>query len=704
MSLIYNPGSSLFEGILNNNEFYVDKTDLIIELNHCVRTNKKYVCVAIPKFFGKTVTASMIAAYYSYTEPEEKTNIFNNKKISTFENWDQYLGKFNVIQLDMDKIFYNCTYDEGINSIKENIILEVQQSLPNIEFSNKNNIVRILNEIKIKTGRQIVLIIDNWDVVLKNQNYEENSKMDYLNFLNYFIINKSYIALAFITGILPIRNSSFKSFTMISPLWMAKYIGYTENEVNELCQKLELNKIIYTPNKKQKLLEGVFNNIKEEIKEKEVSNEELFHKNRICFGNLKEMYSSYELTDTKNCRKYNIYCPYSVNNALNDKQIKNYWDEMEMDLLLSKYIENNIYRIKNDMYELIKSRKIKRNILNYYYDDDITKIESKKSILRMLVFLGYLCYDISNELLFIPNEEIHRKFELLKFKYNVSNESLFEYKYFNPGQEKFNINLKSNIYVDKTDLIIELNKIVNTNDRFVCVSSPRGFGKTVTADMIAAYYSYTEPDERTNIFNDKKISTSEDWDKYLGKFNVIQLDMSLLFNETDLETGIKKINKNNAALALVYMTGILPLKKFNSQSSLDCFDELTMTGPSWMEKYIGFTDDEIKELYNNNKEIKDFWNKTAEFNDIFSLISHDFDLLKVSIDTLMKLMKWKNVKINIDRYKNDIKSFDTKDDVLTMLIHLGYLGFNSETSEVYIPNKEVYKQFEYIIITNNKRW
>ncbi|MCD7893498.1 MAG: AAA family ATPase [Erysipelotrichaceae bacterium] len=123
--------------------------------------------------------------------------------------------------------------------------------------------------------------------------------------------------------------------------------------------------------------------------------------------------------------------------------------------------------------------------------------------------------------------------------------------YFNPGNIGFTKVLKNQIYVDKSLLIEKLNKIVNSNDCYVCFSRPRRFGKSTDAKMLSAYYS--KGCDSTLLFNDLKISHESSYQEHLNKYNVIYIDMQYFYNMsvsvTDMidlinEELIDEINEN----------------------------------------------------------------------------------------------------------------------------------------------------------------
>lgn len=172
------------------------------------------------------------------------------------------------------------------------------------------------------------------------------------------------------------------------------------------------------------------------------------------------------------------------------------------------------------------------------------------------------------------------------------------------------------------------------------------------------------------------------------------------------------------------MTGILPVKKYNSKSALNNFDEFTMTSPAMLAEYVGFTEEEVKGLckeygmdfeearrwydgyafprishvYSTNSVVKamlrgefsNYWTSTVAYESLKSYISMNYDGLK---DVIIKLLAGSRCRVNINTYENDMTSFKSKDDVLTMLSHLGYLAYDSTEREAYIPNEEVREAF-----------
>lgn len=364
--------------------------------------------------------------------------------------------------------------------------------------------------------------------------------------------------------------------------------------------------------------------------------------------------------------------------------------------------------------------------------------------------------------------------------------------YLNPGNKGFWESIRSEIYVDKTNLISCTNNLLNTEDKFACVSRPRRFGKSMALKMLAAYYS--RGCDSADLFKGLKIEQNDTFRTHLNKYNVILLNMQqflieagsgnlteyleqevlgeLLEEYEDILTGrdmgiaaalrriyaktdsqfiflidewdcvmrerkeaeslqkqyldfLRNLLKDQPYIALTYMTGILPVKKYGQHSALNMFWEYSMTEQFAFEEYTGFTEDEVRELcrqydmdfstvsnwydgyrlrrfkhiYNprsvvaamRNHILSNYWTSTETYEALKLYMDMDFDGLKSSI---VQMLGGERVKVNTLSFQNDMHTFRTKDDVLTLLIHLGYLGYCPETKEAFIPNKEVMGEFE----------
>ena len=195
-----------------------------------------------------------------------------------------------------------------------------------------------------------------------------------------------------------------------------------------------------------------------------------------------------------------------------------------------------------------------------------------------------------------------------------------------------------------------------------------------------------------------------------------------------LREWFKNGNFTSKAVAAAYMTGILPIKKDKSQSAISDFDEYTVLEPGEFSDYIGFTEEEVKTLceksgmsfgeakqwydgytFSDNQSIynpysimramrkkvfRSYWQHTSAAENLETLININKDGLQ---EDILKLIAGEQLIVNTNRFKNDFTSFSSKDDVLTLLTHLGYLVYNNRTRRVRIPNEEVRFEFEELL-------
>ena len=192
---------------------------------------------------------------------------------------------------------------------------------------------------------------------------------------------------------------------------------------------------------------------------------------------------------------------------------------------------------------------------------------------------------------------------------------------------------------------------------------------------------------------------------------------------------IRNLLKDKAYISLAYMTGILPIKKYGTHSALNMFDVYSMTNAGEYARFIGFTETEVKVLsekyqidfdamknwydgymfpqvphiYNPKsvvdsilrKDFASFWTQTETYEALKIYIDMNFDGLK---DAIIQMLAGEHIAINTERFQNDMTTFESKDDVLTLLVHLGYLAFDQKNSAVFIPNTEVRGEFRNAIM------
>ena len=362
--------------------------------------------------------------------------------------------------------------------------------------------------------------------------------------------------------------------------------------------------------------------------------------------------------------------------------------------------------------------------------------------------------------------------------------------YLNPGKERFRRNVNDEIYVDKTEIIGTTNRMIcSPSNGYICMTRPRRFGKTITANMLAAYYDNSC--DSHDLFDSLEIAKHPSYEKHINRYNVIQVDVQgmrdrvgkqdfeqkfrieilkdmhekwpewvtgkepslfealnavyertgelfvFIFDEWDC---IARNDKNNLELqknwiiflrelfkdgaaekytALVYLTGILPIRKYGSQSALGHFKEYTIVNPLRFSPWIGFNEEDVeilsarydmdydemqhwydgyrirgKHVYNPcsvvtacvNGECGMYWTKTESFESLRDLISSNFDHLR---ERVVQMLDGDFVQVDVNSFNNTLYDLNSADDVLTLLIHIGYLGFDVDSETAFIPNEEV---------------
>lgn len=157
-------------------------------------------------------------------------------------------------------------------------------------------------------------------------------------------------------------------------------------------------------------------------------------------------------------------------------------------------------------------------------------------------------------------------------------------RFLNPDNGAFSEAVNSEIYIDKTRLLEYTNRVINTTSKFICNSSLRRFGKSMTADMLSAYYS--RGCDSKELFKNYEISTVSSYEKNLNKYDVIHFDVQwCMMDAEDADHVVDYINE-----------GILPIKKLKTQSALNNFEEFTMLDAGRMAPYVGFTEEEVHGL------------------------------------------------------------------------------------------------------------
>ena len=224
--------------------------------------------------------------------------------------------------------------------------------------------------------------------------------------------------------------------------------------------------------------------------------------------------------------------------------------------------------------------------------------------------------------------------------------------YLNPSSPRYEKLKKSKVFVDKTDIFEILNENLGKEKSFFCLSRPRCFGKSVTAQMICSYYARCQ--DSSSLFDNLKIASFDDYNKHLNQHEVAFNQMQQWYDGYSFKDVPHIYNPNSVVNAATY------------------------------KKYISYM------------------TKTENFESLQEYIDMNMEGLR---DDIVKLIAGEDVIVDVSTFSNDMVTFHSKDDVLTLLIHLGYLAIKGSTNLgviVYIQNEEIKLEFKTCVKNNNR--
>ena len=231
MGRFLNPDYSAFETALNS-EIYVDKTGLLEYTNRVMGTKQGYICNSRPRRFGKSITADMLTAYYS--RGCSSREMFEKLNIGKSTDFLEHLNRYDVIHLDIQWFLATVdSVDEVINFITDSVLVELRESYPDVLPEEVNTVPDALSRLREENGQKFVVIIDEWDVLIRDAATNGKVQEAYINFLRGMFKGTEptkYIQLAYLTGILPVKKektqsalNNFDEFTMLSASNLAPY-------------------------------------------------------------------------------------------------------------------------------------------------------------------------------------------------------------------------------------------------------------------------------------------------------------------------------------------------------------------------------------------------------------------------------------------------------------------------------------------------
>ena len=367
MGIYLNPGNNKFKRAVNS-DIYVDKTGLIKYTNSIVDTLQSCVCVSRPRRFGKSMAADMLTAYYS--KGCDSRELFSSLEIAKDENFEEHLNKYDTIFLNMQEFLSRSSnVKELLERVEGKVIRELKKQYPDVELYDENDLAETMQDIFAESECPFIVIIDEWDCIFREFKHDKAAQEIYLDFLRDLLKDKEYIYLAYMTGILPIKKygthsalNMFDEFSMIDPGPLAEYVGFTEKEVEALCQKYQMD-----------------------------------------INEIKNWYDGYSFEEVEA-----VYSPKSVVSCMRLGKLGNYWNQTETFEALQIYIDMNFEGLRDDILSMIAGETVPVNTRSF--TNDMTTFRTEDDVLTLLIHLGYLGYRYADKTVFIPNEEIRSEY------------------------------------------------------------------------------------------------------------------------------------------------------------------------------------------------------------------------------------------------------------------------------------------------------
>ncbi len=367
MGIYLNPDNRGFWKAVRS-EIYVDKTGLITVTNKCINTEQQHICVSRPRRFGKSMALKMLAAYYSCGC--ESADLFRGLKIEQDESFSEHLNKYDVIYLNMQQFLIGAKQGKVTEYLEQEVVRELRKAYGKILDRETEQLAVTLMDIYAETDRQFIILVDEWDCVMRERQESEELQKQYLDFLRLLLKDQPYVALAYMTGILPVKKygehsalNMFTEYSMTDQKALEEYTGFTEDEVKKLCMRYDMD-----------------------------------------FDETSSWYDGYMFENFQH-----IYNPKSVVEAMLCHRFSNYWTSTEVYDALKIYMDMDFDGLRSDIVQMLGGGRAAVNTRSF--KNDMRTFETKDDVLTLLVHLGYLAYDSGNREAFIPNKEIVEEFE-----------------------------------------------------------------------------------------------------------------------------------------------------------------------------------------------------------------------------------------------------------------------------------------------------
>lgn len=357
-----------------DSHYFVDKTLILDELSERINTNTNYVCITRPRRFGKSVMANMIVSYFS--RADDADGFFSDLKISGRESFKQHCGKYDVIFISFNELPRKCrSYDQYIERIESMLLKDLMKAYPDAEISEDDAVWDAFTMVyDAYDSQRFLFVFDEWDFIFHRDFITERDKREYISFLSNMLKDKAYVALAYMTGILPISKYSsgselnmFAEYTMVSEELYSDYFGFKNSEVDELYARY--------------------------LNTQPVPN--------VTREGLRNWYDGYH---TKSGER--VYNPRSVVLSLTNNNLGSYWTSSGPYDEIYYYVEHNVAAVRDNLAQMVAGIPVSANVREYAASS--MNLTTRDEIFSAMVVYGFLSYE--NGKVSIPNKELMDRF------------------------------------------------------------------------------------------------------------------------------------------------------------------------------------------------------------------------------------------------------------------------------------------------------
>ena len=298
--------------------------------------------------------------------------MFEDCNIGKTDTFRQHLNQYDLIHFDVQWCYTTIRdVDKVVSYIEKSILTELTECYPDAILSSVQSLSEVLAGINNATGKKFIIIIDEWDALIRDEAENTVIQEEYINFLRGLFKGAQptkFLHLAFLTGILPIKKlktqsalNNFEEFTMLDAEVLAPYVGFTENEVRILAEQYGRD-----------------------------------------YEEVRRWYDGYYL------RNEHLYNPQAVVNVMRWGTYQSYWSQTGTYESILPLISMDFDGLRSAIIQMISGESIEVDVVSF--QNDMVTFEDKDDVFTLLIHLGYLAYNKEKRMAFIPNEEIRSEF------------------------------------------------------------------------------------------------------------------------------------------------------------------------------------------------------------------------------------------------------------------------------------------------------